>query len=680
MLLIRDEALLRKHAVATFGHQGVLDLALLGAILGNSIHEIGRYEVTCDGHVIKGRYTIYELVHSGALAVTGRRRERKHRDYQCCGVIDGGIGYICSSTNNEEQLHSMMHLSILESTKAGESTGAKVSPGNQNLPPRIYPATLAGLFPALVFKALRRKSIRPPKFQHDDSVSCTPVASTFLMETGGSMSAAATTTIHTIHERTEAICASNLHSSSDAASLFTSNGVMDADSMLITRDNVLAKLVSQRLHRVKDLPLPRELCFLGAVSLPLPPVLRVMHVAWTMDFLNTKVTSVRRLRKQLRQQQQEPVAGTVSFEDKGGLSDEKLAIAAAKLPTGGLVFRPELYAHKMRIARLARARQQHMAAKKAASMGGNALSEATSMRRGPSSTSIPEENEEEEQAKEESENISKSSRRRSTVLTVKSPSFAKPMAQYISTKNLTTSARFTIISSKTHASSSVDSSTATGGGANKPVRQDKRLMQQLLSLENKVPRIVRQWAAAARPCFAEVLLQEDRLVQEWVDRQRIQVFLGCGYNNFSSFASSVSLAQKRVIPSPISTNQNNELGLSNSSSNNNNNTRNIVQSRVTSYHTKMNVSPVSTSHSLIQHPLSATKTSFPDGVRLVASPGHGSSRGSAIYQRSRPASASLMDRLSTGQQMLSMHLWLSLLVSPLSPEYMVQDQFRCIDS
>ncbi|KAG0268020.1 hypothetical protein BGZ95_002664, partial [Linnemannia exigua] len=39
---LRQESFLRRQALATFGPQGVLDLALVGAILGNNIREIGR--------------------------------------------------------------------------------------------------------------------------------------------------------------------------------------------------------------------------------------------------------------------------------------------------------------------------------------------------------------------------------------------------------------------------------------------------------------------------------------------------------------------------------------------------------------------------------------------------------------------------------------------------------------
>src|SRR5687768_7224852 len=123
MLTIRDEAQLRKQAIMTFGHQGVLDLAVLGAILGNHIREIGRYKVTCDGQLVQGRYTIYELVHARVLFVTGRNGSNSNSNSNSSS---------CSSSGNNDEVST-----------------------------RIYPSTLANIFPALVFKTLQ-KSIRPP--------------------------------------------------------------------------------------------------------------------------------------------------------------------------------------------------------------------------------------------------------------------------------------------------------------------------------------------------------------------------------------------------------------------------------------------------------------------------------------------------------------------------------------
>ncbi|KAF9437380.1 hypothetical protein BGZ76_000971 [Entomortierella beljakovae] len=566
MLMIRHEASLRKQALSMFGPQGVLDLALLGAILGNNIREIGRFQVTCDGSLVQGRYTIYELVHFGALFVTGRRRERQPKS--------GSFGERRASISSNSTAMSVQSTSSSNSTK--------------NTLSHIYPTTLANLFPALVFKELRKKSIRPPKFQHDDSVSSTPINSAFHFENPSSSTSTS--------ERQGIL-----------ESLVPSNKtISSADSTLITNEDVLLNLVQQKLHRVKDLPLPRELCFLGAVSLPLPPVLRAMHIAWTIDFLNVRATTARRQRNQ---QKFAMAAATAS------------SMGEMPLPSGGLEFRPDIYAYKMRVARLARAQQQQ---------GKNA------MRRRPSSTSNPimEENEDENENEKEKE---------------EAPARLLP-----------------------------PSAAPAAPESLKSIRQDKRLMQQLLSLENKVPRIVRQWSSAARSCFAEELIQEDRLVQEWVDRQRIQVVLASGYR-FGSSAISGSNSQRRPVLSPISTTMANSLS--------NSGYANSVQHRAPA-------SPLATSSMLsprvlMNPPLSASRACFPEGVRLGSSSGRvGAGVGTVgddanvapqNMASSRPTSVGLTDRMSASQQMLSMHLWLSLLVSPLSPEHMAQDQFSFMD-
>jgi hypothetical protein len=75
------------------------------------------------------------------------------------------------------------------------------------------------------------------------------------------------------------------------------------------------------------------------------------------------------------------------------------------------------------------------------------------------------------------------------------------------------------------------------------------------------------------------------------------------------------------------------------------------------------------------HPLSATRASFSEGVRSGTSPRAGWAMDQAMAC-TRPTSAvEMANRLSASQQMLSMHLWLSMLISPLSPEYMVQDHY-----
>ncbi|KAF9962253.1 hypothetical protein BGZ72_008388 [Mortierella alpina] len=645
MTIIRQEAQLRKTALCSFGPQGVLDLALLGAILGNNIREIGRYRITCDGQLVQGRYTIYELVHFGVLSVTGRQSSRSRRQHR----------------REETQGRSSLESTYSSDTTTSNSTTKCKSAPSQ----RIYPAMLANLFPQLVFKALRKKSIRPPKFQHDDAACSPTFPSVFTCDDIPEDRAIASTPTPL-----------DMQASSPCF-----------DPMLITSEKVLSDLIQKRLHRVKDLPLPRELCFLGAVSLPLPSVLRPMHVAWTMDFLNTRATTVR------RQQQREKKSNSTSGPS-----------------TGGLDFRPDIYAHKMRLARLARAQQQQRRAAARSAMGEDHST--------ASASSIPEENED-EVAEEQEEGA---------------------------------------VSSKKLSQQQQDSRSAAIGNKDKSVRQDRRLMQQLLTLESKVPRLVRQWSTAARSCFSEELNQEDRLVQDWVDRQRIQVVLGSGYR-FANNSTSPTSSSSSTLANPLSTTagtNNPSLSMSKCLSNNNNKSlsssrpRPILKPIATTLanaayahnHGRYASSPmfgtprtppapavgaVVPSPTRLSHsfPLSGTLTtaattttttttwmSFAEGVRLGSSPVRGGGVAIAVngtlpcattaptattataaaiggggvgedltMARSRPASGGgLQDRLSVSQQMLSMHLWLSLLVSPISPEHMIQDQFSFMDS
>ncbi|KAG0296436.1 hypothetical protein BGZ96_009519 [Linnemannia gamsii] len=652
---LRQEAQLRRHTLATFGPQGVLDLALVGAILGNNIREIGRYSVTCDGSLVRGRYTIYELVHFGALAVTGRRQRRQN------GSSDS---------------------SSASSSPTPNSTTTK--PATR----RIYPTTLSNLFPAMVFKAMRRKSVRPPKFQHDDEDDCyssMPSTPTMFPMSPTFMASAAKPTLNrdcrsSSHSRTSSTA------SSISATTTTPTTSATADAMLITSEAVLSHLIQHRLHRVKDLPLPRELCFMGAVSLPLPPVLRAMHIAWTMDFLKTCATTPRRQRQQLQRQEQQ----RRMEENDSTPSPLRSTPQQQQQPLGGLEFRPDVYAHKMRLARLVRAQQQQQRDQKAATSlstsppsannptsttPGSGYSHhrlSASLRRGPSSVSIPEENEDEDE---------------------KAPVPPTP------TIPLHLNEPAVPIPTPTPAPTS-----ATTTAAKKSIRQDKRLMQQLLALENKVPRIVRQWANVARTYFDNELIQEDREVQTWVDCQRMQVVLGCGYRfggspsnataTTPSFASTVAAAANAATA--LSTNPSSVKGnattsrprlapiataLANANVNANPHaihlgTRNLHQ-RVPSLSSSTSPAP--------------SRSCFPEGVRLI-SPGQQQQQQQVQKQeqqqkprpqsaiRSRPTSAAMNERLSASQQMLSMHLWLSLLVSPLSPEHMFQDQFSFLDS
>ncbi|KAF9574057.1 hypothetical protein EC968_007449 [Mortierella alpina] len=682
MTIIRQESQLRKTALCSFGPQGVLDLALLGAILGNNIREIGRYRITCDGQLVQGRYTIYELVHFGVLSVTGRQSSRSRRQ--------------------RRRAETMVGRSSTESTHSSDTTITSTSTTKSKSVPaqRIYPTMLANLFPQLVFKALRKKSIRPPKFQHDDSASSPTFPSVFTCD-------------DIPEDRVAAPTPAPLEGQACSPCF---------DPMLVTSEKVLADLIQRRLHRVKDLPLPRELCFLGAVSLPLPSVLRPMHVAWTMDFLNTRATTVRRQKQQQQQQEQKPNQTTCSV-------------------TGGLDFRPDIYAHKMRLARLARAQQQQRRAAARSAMGEDHST--------ASASSIPEENEDEVAEDEQGEEGATLHKKK-----LSPPPLPQDVRSTAANNN--------------HQISHKD----------KSVRQDRRLMQQLLTLESKVPRLVRQWSAAARSCFSEELNQEDRLVQDWVDRQRIQVVLGSGYrlsshgggssNNNSPTTSSFSSSSASInplstggagttTPNALSMTKSNKCLLSNSNNNKSMSSsrprpilKPIATTLANAAYTHHNhgrhasspmfgtprtppapaigavlPSPTRLSHSL---PLfgSATTTAAPaaattrmcfsEGVRLGNSPARGgvaiavndtlpcattattsnnnnnntttASAAAAMeggqdltMARSRPASGGgLQGRLSVSQQMLSMHLWLSLLVSPISPEHMIQDQFSFMDS
>ncbi|KAG9063838.1 hypothetical protein KI688_003950 [Linnemannia hyalina] len=638
---LRQEAQLRRQTLATFGPQGVLDLALVGAILGNNIREIGRYSVTCDGSLVRGRYTIYELVHFGALAVTGRRRRRHH-----------GSPTDSSSSSTSD-------------SSTTKTTAKQVK--------RIYPTTLSNLFPAMVFKAMRGKSVRPPKFQHDDEDDCyssMPSTPTMFPMSPTFMATAAKPTIPLNKDyRSHSHSPTPSIASSLSATTTTSSGTLTADAMLITSEAVLSQLIQHRLHRVKDLPLPRELCFMGAASLPLPPVLRAMHIAWTMDFLKTCATTPRRQRQQQQRQQQQQ-----QTEDNDATpSPLRSTPQQQQQVLGGLEFRPDVYAHKMRLARLVRVQQQEKMAASSPSISPPASNTTTattpgsgyshhrlsaSMRRGPSSVSIPEENEDEDEKPAVPPTPA-------IPLLLKEPAIPVP--------------------APTPSPERTPATTA----AKKSVRQDKRLMQQLLALENKVPRIVRQWANVARTYFDNELIQEDREVQTWVDRQRIQVILGCGYR----FGGSPSNAITATTPSIASTVNAANAAAAATSTKGNGITGTTSRPRLAPIATALananvNANPHAIHLSATRHqriPSMSSSTSpapsrscFPEGVRLINT-AHQQSRPQSTI-RSRPTSATTNERLSASQQMLSMHLWLSLLVSPLSPEHMIHDQFSFLDS
>ena len=448
--------------------------------------------------------------------------------------------------------------------------------------------------------------------------------------------------------------------------------------MLITSEAVLSHLIQHRLHRVKDLPLPHELCFMGAASLPLPPVLRAMHIAWTMDFLKTCAITPRRQRQQQQRQQRQQ-----QMEDNDATpSPLRSTPQQQQQALGGLEFRPDVYAHKMRLARLARVQQQEKMAAASLSTSppvsntttattpGSGYSHhrlSASMRRGPSSVSIPEENEDEDD-------------KPAVLLTPAIPLLNEPTVS---------------VPTPTPTPEPTPATTAV----KKSVRQEKRLMQQLLALENKVPRIVRQWANVARTYFDNELIQEDREVQTWVYRQRIQVVLGCGYR----FGGSPSNAITATTPSIASTVNAANAAAANTaaattSTKGNGTTGTTSRPRLAPIATALananvNANPHAIHLGAARHQRipsmsssispAPSRSCFPEGVRLINT-GHQQPQQQQPHPqstiRSRPTSAIMNERLSASQQMLSMHLWLSLLVSPLSPEHMIQDQFGFLDS
>lgn len=635
---IRDELRIRKLALSYFGHQGIQDLAVLGAILGNNIREIGRYKVTCDGSLVQGQYTIYELVHFGILFATGRTKTR--------------------CTRRRRHLHETIQPQTSTSSSAGDKQGETAT--------RIYPTMLANLFPAVVFKTLRKKSRQLPRLSEENSD-----------DENEESSSSSVLPLRRFRRRSSSCSGSGDYSAFASSSMFlrrdssdstasghsitntsTTNNDIHQDPFLVSAGSVVTLLIKNRLHRVKDLPMPRELCFMGAVSLPLPPALRAMHVAWTMDFLATKATTQRRARRQ----QQHGVRSQ---------SDQATDSGPAE-PMGGLEFRQDVYAHKMAIARTVRAqqlkhRQQQDQKNTAPSQTSSSSSSSSSpqpqqnrlslsMGQPRQSFLIPEQINEEEEEEDFDESVSEAR--------VSSDMQSDPLSPTLSfdptdAHNAATSCATTA----TTASDMANTENAPSANHIRSIRQSKRLMQQILSLENKVPRSVRKWAVVARTCFSHELVAEDRLVQEWVDKQRIQVVLACGgYNprqqHRLSFGEASSLA-----------NQSGGLVAQQASERENN----VAQGRSSSTShtsTTTSASAASTSPSFLGSSLG--RMSFAEGIRLGNNNHHG--HGEMV---SRPTSGvhGTDSRMSASQQMLSMHLWLSVLVSPLSPQQMVYDRF-----
>ncbi|KAG0269205.1 hypothetical protein DFQ27_004445 [Actinomortierella ambigua] len=336
------------------------------------------------------------------------------------------------------------------------------------------------------------------------------------------------------------------------------------DELSVSSPEVLRRLFQRCLFHVPDLPLPDELCFLAAASFPLPQALRALHVAWTMEFLKHRVRSERRGRQQERRLtatqggrgrhhhhthhhrhpsatlfQRSPEMNTVLEEEPDEAEGQEgehvpspstaqseykqdTGAAAVSPPVclGGLEFRAEVYAYKMRLARAARTRFIKQGTGNHHHQQSNVVPAMT--------TTCPPVDDVVETA---------------STCSVPSTPIADTHAQ----------AQATAVSAEAKSKSSPSSSSSSRTTLEQFMmhqdkeRPDKRLMQQLLSLENKIPRIVRKWAHHARHFFAEELMREDSLAQKWVDEQRIEVVLGTGCHGHlaTSAASSSSTFQQQ---------------------------------------------------------------------------------------------------------------------------------------
>ncbi|KAG0362383.1 hypothetical protein BG005_005845 [Podila minutissima] len=676
---IRDELRIRKLALSYFGHQGIQDLAVLGAILGNNIREIGRYKVTCDGSLVQGQYTIYELVHFGILFATGRTKTRCTRRRR---------HLVRENIQQQQQQQHTSQTGGISDKQEGETTTTVT---------RIYPTMLANLFPAVVFKTLRKKSRQLPRLSEENSDD----------EEQEESSSSASLPLRRFRRRSSSGCSgsgSGDYSTFASSSMFLRRDSTDStasghsithntntdihqDPFLVSAGSVVTLLIKSRLHRVRDLPMPRELCFMGAVSLPLPPALRAMHVAWTMDFLATKTTTQRRARRQEQQ----------GVRDQG----HDVMDSANTAPLGGLEFRQEVYAHKMAIARTVRAQQlkhrqqqdQKNATPSQSSSSSSSSSSPTqpqqqqnrlslSMGQPRHSFLIPAQiNEEEEEEEDFDESVSEAARVSSEIQSSSPPSPTLSFDPYAHNA-ITTPCAAAATATATTASNTANTGNTTTATSNhtRSIRQSKRLMQQILSLENKVPRSVRKWAVVARTCFSHELVAEDRLVQEWVDKQRIQVVLACGGYprqqqlqqqrlSFGEAAAQGGGVSGLLVPSQQQASERDGVtqGRSNASTPTNN------TSTIPSTSTTTSSSATITSPSFLGSSLG--RMSFAEGIRLGNNNNSQYGFGEMVSRPTSGVHAGADNRMSASQQMLSMHLWLSILVSPLSPQQMVYDRF-----
>ncbi|KAF9330899.1 hypothetical protein BG006_006193 [Podila minutissima] len=676
---IRDELRIRKLALSYFGHQGIQDLAVLGAILGNNIREIGRYKVTCNGSLVQGQYTIYELVHFGILFATGRTKTRCTRRRR---------HLVRENIKQQQQQHTSQTGS--GSDKQEGETTATVT--------RIYPTMLANLFPAVVFKALRTKSRQLPRLseensddeeQEESSSSSSLPLRRFRRRSSSGCSASGSGDYSTFASSSMFLRRDSTDSTASGHSITHTNNTstdIHQDPFLVSAGSVVTLLIKNRLHRVRDLPMPRELCFMGAVSLPLPPALRAMHVAWTMDFLATKAITQRRARSQQQQ----------------GVRDQGYDVmdSANTAPLGGLEFRQEVYAHKMAIARTVRAQQlkhrqqqdQKSAAPSQSSSSSSSSSPAQpqpqqnrlslSMGQPRHSFLIPAQiNEEQEEEEDFDGSVSEAARVSSEIQSSSPPS--PTLSFYPSAHNATkTPCAAAATATATTASNTANTGNTTTATSNhtRSIRQSKRLMQQILSLENKVPRSVRKWAVVARTCFSHELVAEDRLVQEWVDKQRIEVVLACG-----GYPRQQQLQQQRLSFGEAATQGDGVSGMLAPSQQQASERDGVTQGRsnastpTNNTSTTPSTSTTTSSSATITSPSflgsSLGRMGFAEGIRLGNNNNSQYGYGEMVSRPTSGVHAGADNRMSASQQMLSMHLWLSVLVSPLSPQQMVYDQF-----
>ncbi|KAG0234034.1 hypothetical protein BGW41_001253 [Actinomortierella wolfii] len=785
-------------AQTLFGSQGIQDLAIVGVLFGNNIHQIGRFQIQCNGTMSQGMFSIHELVNSRVLAVSGRskkgrkagRRRRQLKKQQLSS----------SKTDHEAPLTPPSELSKNHHHQHQQQRHSFFSP----LPPPITTGRSSS-------------SSRPPSFTPGTS---SPSAQTAVASTSSSNSCPPQEPWSfgslTPSDR---LLGDNYDLRGGEASFSYDLSPPNDDELVVSSPDVLRRLFQRCLFHVPDLPLPDELCFLAAASFPLPQSLRALHVAWTMEFLKRRMRTERRSRQQERRMaktpsshgspnnhhrhsstglfQRSPDMITVMEEEcdeeeekenetltvKDGIKQDydvptsptasaaAVAVAAAPQHTssqsqstaksaclGGLEFRPEVYAYKMRLARAARARSSKQSASAASSRSNSTTTNDNSSATQPSQTC---QSTAADDAASAAETNSSSSQPSTPVVDTHNTMTNDPPSTQDSPSTFPTIEILKLQQDKE--------------------RPDKRLMQQLLSLENKVPRIVRKWAHHARHFFAEELMREDSLAQKWVDEQRIEVVLGTGcHGHLPTFVSSSAhhLQQQQQqqqqtrlsssattafamhtashtppsppsLPLPAHDNQQQQQqqhqcqshvppaahmqqqqvqeAMTNTSNMHTTNMMTTTTTIATTATTTIMTDTTTTSNNTSTHsqrlitgcstPVAASTpriTSFAEGIRLshqndsmvdfgmssatvpsssgITSGHHRSSLRNSFQNLGAAATSTMTSsagsvssgvpqfypyhhRVSTSQQMLSLHLWLSCLVSPISPDQLVHEGY-----